>query len=150
MLRGRFGNTTLRPYLEGFLLIPKLKINCGISFLVDTGSDSTVLMPADSKRLGIDFSKLGKPVEAGGVGGPCKIYITPATVIFEESEKLIQYHTQLSICEEKPECMDLPSLLGRDILSQWRMNYSPTRRRLTFDVIYADETTPIPRKKKRK
>lgn len=58
MLKGRFGDTTGAPYIEGRLLIPRLKIDGYVSFLVDTGSDSTVLMQTDGARLGLNYSKL--------------------------------------------------------------------------------------------
>jgi hypothetical protein len=34
-----------------------------------------------------------------------------------------------------------PSLLGRDVLDRWRMNYDPSRDSLKFTVRSADLTT---------
>ncbi len=68
-LRGRFGNASGRPYIEGHLILPRLRISSDISFCVDTGADSTVLLPADGIRIGIDYDKLGPEVESVGVGG---------------------------------------------------------------------------------
>lgn len=39
MLRGRFGDTSGRPYLEGRLFLPRLKLQGDISFIVDTGAE---------------------------------------------------------------------------------------------------------------
>ena len=61
MLRGRFGDSTGRPYIEGRLIIPRLNIKSDMSFLVDTGADRSLLMPGDGRRLAIDYSKLGQP-----------------------------------------------------------------------------------------
>ena len=58
MLSGRFGGTTGRPYIEAFLSIPSMGINGAVSFLIDTGADSTVLMQADATRLQLDYSQL--------------------------------------------------------------------------------------------
>jgi hypothetical protein len=54
MIQGRFGNTSGRPYVEGRLVIPRLKVRGDISFIFDTGADQTVLMPMDGTRLLLD------------------------------------------------------------------------------------------------
>ena len=59
MLRGRFGNTSGRPFLEGRLILPNRNLSFEISFLVDTGADDTILMPADGIRVGLDYGQLG-------------------------------------------------------------------------------------------
>ena len=70
MLRGRFGDTTGRPYLEGRLVIPRLSLESDISFLVDTGADRTVLLTADGQRMGIDYSDLTEDIGPSvGLGG---------------------------------------------------------------------------------
>ena len=56
MIEGRFGNTSGRPYIEAHIDIPSLKISGSVSFLVDTGSDCTVLMQLDAARLKIDYT----------------------------------------------------------------------------------------------
>ena len=43
MLRGRFGDTSMRPYLEGRIFLPTIGIDGEASFLVDTGADKTTL-----------------------------------------------------------------------------------------------------------
>ena len=63
MLQGRFGDTSGRPYLEGRFYIPRLGVQGNISFLVDTGADSTTLLPADANKLNIDHSELGKSIK---------------------------------------------------------------------------------------
>ena len=42
------------------------------------------------------------------------------------------------------EQMPYPSLLGRDILSKWRMIYSPQEGHLSFEVRYRTYASPIP------
>jgi Aspartyl protease len=69
MLEGRFGNTTTAPYLEGHIFFPRLGLRGLVSFLVDTGADGTVLMPADSKKLNVNFRSLRNPNSSQGVGG---------------------------------------------------------------------------------
>ncbi len=88
MLRGRFGDTTGRPYIEGRLVIPRLSVRTNISFCVDTGADKTILLPADALRMGIDYSVLVEnPRPAVGIGGVSYNYVEPAIVAFSEPGK---------------------------------------------------------------
>lgn len=62
MLRGRFGDTSGRPYIEGHVFLPRLEKRGNVSFLFDTGAD-TSLMPVDGLRVGIDYAELELPSE---------------------------------------------------------------------------------------
>ena len=145
MLTGRFGDTTGRPYIEGRLILPRLKIRGDISFCVDTGADRSLLHPGDGERIGIDYTKLSGATESVGVGGICRNFVEPALLVFSEPKRFLYvYMIPLAISPASPDIMDLPSLLGRDILDQWRMIYDPAKKRLTFHVVSADVTVPIP------
>lgn len=145
MLRGRFGDTSKRPYLEGRLLIPRLEIQSDISFLVDTGADKTTLLPADGLRMGVAYEALTRsPSPSVGIGGTSHNYAEQAVALFNEpGTTLYAYQIDLEIIKPKDSLMGLPSLLGRDVLNRWRMRYSPTTNHLTFQVITADLTIPL-------
>ncbi len=144
MLRGRFGDTSGRPYIEGRLIFRNLKISSDISFCVDTGADQSLLLPNDGMRMGIDYTKLTGEAESVGVGGICHNFIEPVLVVFSEPRRFLYVYTiDLQIAPPDPEIMDPPSLLGRDILNRWRMIYHPTKNYLTFQVISADVVVPI-------
>ena len=145
MLRGRFGDTTKRPYLEGRLVIPRLNISSDISFLVDTGADRTTLLPGDSAKVGLNYHDLRvSPVSSVGIGGYSQNYVERAFVAFAEKGRAVHlYNIEMQIVKPKEELMRSPSLLGRDILNNWLMRYSPKTNRLTFKVITADHTLPI-------
>ncbi len=144
MLRGRFGDTSGRPYIEGRLILPNLNIRGDISFLVDTGSDVSRLHPNDGIRLNIDYGQLGGDAESVGTSGVSHDFIESAVVVFSEPKRfLYAYNITLRIAPIDPEIMDLPSILGRDILDQWQMTYNPQKRRLVFRVILADITVPL-------
>lgn len=145
MLTGRFGDTTGRPYIEGRLILPRLEIRGDISFCVDTGADRSLLHPGDGERMGIDYTKLTGETESVGVGGICHSFVEPALLVFSEPKRFLYvYIIDLAISPPSLDIMDLPSLLGRDILDRWRMIYHPAKKRLTFDVVSADVTVPIP------
>ena len=144
-MRGRFGDTSGRPYVEGRLILPRLGITGDVSFCVDTGADRTVLMPTDGQVMRIDYSQLEEdPHPSVGMGGVTFNCIEPALVIFTEPGRfLYAYHIDLVIDPPDPDIVDLPSLLGREILNRWRMTYDPPRNRLTFEVDSADIRVPI-------
>lgn len=132
--------------MEGRLMIPDLSLQSDISFLVDTGADTTTLFPLDCDKMGIDFSKLpGKVAEdAAGVGGRAKTKTVPATVTFNDpGRKLYVYTIEISVIKPHADIQHIPSLLGRDVLNQWIMRYSYQTRRLTFQVSTADFIYPV-------
>jgi len=144
MLRGRFGDTSGRPYIEGSLFLPNLNIRGNISFLVDTGSDETRLHPSDGIRLNIDYGQLGGDAESIGTSGISHDFIESAIVAFSEPKRFLYvYNITLRIAPYDTGILDLPSLLGRNILDQWRMTYNPQKKSLFFKVILADITVPL-------
>jgi predicted aspartyl protease len=145
MLRGRFGNTSGRPYIEGRLVLPRLKITSDISFCVDTGADNTLLMPGDALRMGIDYAQLTGDSECMGIGGISHNFQEQAILVFLEPKRsLYVYVIDIAIAAAAPELLDIPSLLGRDILNRWRMSYNASNARLVFHVLSADEVIPLP------
>jgi hypothetical protein len=145
VLRGRFGDTTGAPYIEGRLIIPRLKVDGYVSFLVDTGADNTVLLQTDGTRLGLDYSKLKNASQAVGVGGVATIYEETAFLVFSEPKTRIYfYNLNIQVLEPNPANDTTPSLLGRDIINRWRMSYNATSKRLFFKVLSADLTRTIP------
>ena len=144
MLRGRYGRTSGRPYVEGRLIIPRIGVRTNISFCVDTGADRTILMPLDSIRRRIDFSALGNRTAGVGVGGSAEIFVEPAVLAFVDLAQAVHaYDIALNIVGDNPQIRDLPSLLGRDILNRWHMNYHPTIDTLEFEIISSDNVLPV-------
>jgi len=131
--------------MEGRLLIPQFNIDARISFLVDTGADSSLIAPADAKEMGINYSKLRKPVESLGMGGIALSHPVRGSLAFTDPGKFIYvYHLDtLDIAAPDPEIEEMPSLLGREILDRWRMIYDPSRDNLSFVVRSADLVLPV-------
>ena len=82
MLRGRFGDTSGRPYMEGHVLFPRLGWSGNVSFIFDTGADASLLMPLDAERMGIDYAMLENEVSALGIGGVSENFIESAYLAF--------------------------------------------------------------------
>ena len=97
-------------------------------------------MPVDSVRLGVDVGVLQpNPSEIQGVGGKILSYVVPALIGFEERDKIHWYRIELVVADPNSN-MKLPSLLGRDLLNNWLMRYSPRTKSLSFKVESADYT----------
>jgi hypothetical protein len=120
MLEGRFGNTTGAPYLEAHVSFPRLGLRGLVSFLVDTGADGTVLMPADSKKLGINFRSLRNPTTSEGIGGKADGFNERVVLTFSDKIHVYAYLLNIELSVPTRHNHRFPSLLGRDILDRWR------------------------------
>lgn len=145
MLRGRFGNTTGRPYIEGRLAFPRFNTKGDISFLVDTGADRSVLMPTDAARLLIDYTRLQNQIESIGIGGKSIQYPERAIVTFlEQGKRLCVYEIDILIHAPDPLLAKVPSLLGRDIIQHWALLCDRTKNALSAEVAHVDIEISVP------
>ena len=119
-----------RPYVEGRLALPRLHVAGRVHFLLDTGSDTTILHPDDGIDLGCPFDALENPAEFIGVGGTLLYYMEPAVVTFGNGIAADEFAVAISIAKPHPAADGLDSLLGRDILNRLRMEYDFRRGRL--------------------
>ena len=139
MIRGSFDRG--RPVVECRLVIPRLSVNHRLVLLVDTGASSSCLHPADAIRARIPFDELGNRVGYLGIGGSSAYFRESANLLFEDDSYLQIYRLDLLIAAPTASNRDLPSLLGRDVLNRWRMDYDPADGRLECIVRNADHTS---------
>ena len=138
MLRGRFGDTSGRPYMEGHVLLPRLGWSGNVSFIFDTGADTSLLMPLDARRMGIDYAMFDNEVSTLGIGGASENFVEPAYLAFVGDEALYGYQIELHICKPANDLMNVPSLLGRNIIDHWRVTYDKSASELLAEVISSD------------
>ncbi len=133
---GLFG----RPYVRCRLLLPRIDVSGRITFLVDTGADSSYLHPHDGVGLGVPFDLLQSRSTSRGIGGTASYFPEPAVLLFADEATGQDYGYQISINVAKPGDVSdrIPSLLGRDIIRRWQMDYDPTYSKLEFTVRDAD------------
>ena len=143
MLSGRFGNTTGRPYIEGRIVLPRLHIVGDVSFLIYTGADCSVLMPLDGTRMAIDYSQLQNVVSSLGIGGVTRDYSEAAIIAFSDGTNVYAYTPTIRISTPSPDIMGIPSLLGRDVIHRWELNYDFSQNLITMNIRSADITLPI-------
>jgi hypothetical protein len=123
-----------RPYIDAEIEIPILSERQTFSFLVDTGADKTTLNVKDAitaiKKEGYrKLKKFCKELDTFGVGGKACYYNVDAKIIFMHEDGAIEgFNLELWIARparkgsrKLENQLRIPSLLGRDILCQFRM-----------------------------
>ena len=69
-----------RPFIDARVTLPSLGLADDVSFLIDTGADSTVLAPIDVARLRIPVAQLPLGLPTAGVGGRVPTLTVPAVI----------------------------------------------------------------------
>ena len=133
-----------RPYVEAFVYFRRLGVGQTIGFFVDTGASSTSIHPQDGEEAGLPYDRLQSPRSVSGVGGQATYYSEPAVMYFIDEPQARLYFLDLAIAEPTGANSNLPSLLGRDVLRNWKMTYAPMLQTLEFEVLKADYSAPIP------
>ena len=143
IVKGEFDSTYRRPYVQGLLFIPRWRKWRHIDFLVDTGSDSTILNPSDGVIMNINYANLRYNVDVYGVGHSIKAASQNALVTFATEEgSLVVYSINIDITENIADIQILPSQLGTDILHRWQMHWNSQEDQLEFTVLSADTILP--------
>ena len=79
--------------------MPRLGLNGNISFIFDTGADTSLLMPLDAWRIGVNYAELHVSEQSLGIGGVSTNFIEPAFLAFVGDSELYGYEIQLGICK---------------------------------------------------
>jgi hypothetical protein len=141
--------------MAGTVRIPSLGIDkFPVTFLVDTGSDDTVLMPIDIKRICIDhgfthekIEDLGKEDESYGSAGKSVDFLFPGHVTFRGEDGVsYSWSVDFRLPRITDDILGLPSLLGRDVMKHWRTTFDPKNKLLEFEIHRYDKIHPQPKK----
>ena len=138
MIRGYFDRLG-RPIVSCTIYLTQLGVASYVDFLVDTGASVTALHPRDGLRLGIPFDELaGDPVNIGGTTGNYPYYPQPAELTFADSGRghgiLVELRIAKPAEDSSHRILRIPSLMGRDALNRWRLDYDPRNNNLEFHV----------------
>jgi hypothetical protein len=125
MIKARFESFSKRPVVNCFLSIPSMHVHDTVAFMMDTGADSSLLMPGDGIRLGIDYRNLVFEHVAVGIGGECKEHPTGAIIMVSDGTTVYAHRRGIGIAEKRAETMGFPSILGMDVMRGWEilLNY---------------------------
>ena len=143
MIRGEIDQYG-RPYVGAFIYFRRMGLGQTIRFLVDTGADSTSIHPQDGDEARFHYNRPQHPISISGIGGHVTYYSEPAIVYFIDEPQAHLYFMDVAIAEPTDANRNLPSLLGRDVLRNWKMTYAPMLQTLEFEVLKADYSAPIP------
>lgn len=123
MIRGYFSTETRRrrPFVDAVFQFSPGNEEFEVPLLRDTGADRTILAPIDALRLalelGIDFAEFEQGQPSTGVGGQA------STRTVQVQVRIDTFITSLQLTILEPplsgRISPIPSLLGRDIISQF-------------------------------
>lgn len=122
------------PYVKARVNLPGLGVVGDVRFLVDTGTDATIVHPYDAGNLHCPFDELTNPAVSTSAGGPHTYYTEPAVVSLYDGEIRYDFRVNLSIGKPHPITDGLDSLLGRDVLNELEMEYAPRRGQLRLNL----------------
>ena len=95
-------------------------------------------LPLDAQRIGIDYGLFENEVSTLGVGGASVNFVESAYLAFSSDDALYAHEIALHVCKPAEELMTIPSLLGRDVIDQWRVTYDKSALELLAEVISWD------------
>lgn len=130
--------------MRGRVWVPRFNLTGNVYFCVDTGTGYTTLMARDVSAIGIDETQLDDELGLVTVGGEAPVFLEPAFVQFTDAgaSRVYAYRIVIAIATSA-STMHIPSLLGRDVINRWRIDYHPTAGALTGEVISADEVVDL-------
>jgi hypothetical protein len=144
MIHGRFGEET-RPFVSASVSMPGAERIAKINFLMDTGADATCLMPADVFALRLDTAHYGTKTEMRGIGGNTLVYLRQISITFLDlGNGLVVYQIPAYVYPNEKPYDEYPSILGRNMLNNWRINYCHLDNKLTAEVLNHDLLIPLP------
>lgn len=130
MIRGYFKSeqNDSRPYIFAKLYFPDLDLEQSIELLVDSGADATTISAKDALRIGLDYADFDNFTWATGIGGRIKAFPVKAILKMDSYVKETQVDILAFWVGDEPseeslrrELLELPSLLGRDVLEEFAL-----------------------------
>ena len=115
-------------FINAHLVSEERDIDETVEFLVDTGASRTTLLDKDAIYFGIEYEKLRRVQDLSGIGGSVETYvIDDTTLLFRESTPIkmpvfvIKHPLVTMDKEERTRMLRFPSILGRDVISRFRL-----------------------------
>jgi hypothetical protein len=132
-----------RPFVRAWILLPG-DAGGDVWLLIDTGSDTTTIMPRDAARLGVSAQTMehgaeGFAVTAGGLSSDVQV---PAHLAFGGDTGVRAWYLNVGVSiAMDPSLIGLPSLLGADVLRFMELRYAPFLSTLELHALAADRVT---------
>jgi hypothetical protein len=129
MIRGYLSSiaSRQRPFVGALFQFPTLgNRQLTVELLIDTGSDRTVLAPLDAMRLGIDVGRLPAGRSTRGIGGKVPTKTVQAVLTLDSFSMALP----LTILMPRRSIPPIPSVLGRDVLSNFALFFEVRSQRV--------------------
>lgn len=116
-----------------------------VAFLIDTGSSVTTIMDRDRERLGLDWNRLDKTERPlTGIGGTVDTrLVKDGTLIFRSRSgetvrsrlpiHVVKHETARLDSRAKEPVLQLPSLLGRDVIERYKLVYEKRKNQVYLE-----------------
>jgi hypothetical protein len=123
------------PFVKAVVVSQSLNVSRLVDFHIDTGASASIILDKDLRYLGLDVGGLKRAErDVGGIGGLIRTYViedaalilraVDGSVVEEGLKLLVGSHEVGGLdAELRRLMMVIPSLLGRDILSRFRLVY---------------------------
>ena len=140
-VRGYFEDETRRPYVWALVRLPRLQVAAEFALLVDTGADTTTIHWRDRQRLRTlagrrlpDDAVFQERVQAAGIAGARFQYGSEAALLVFRTEEGVRLRTIVRAQVELiPSDLRTPSMLGRDVLGEARLDFNMPADTLTLE-----------------
>ena len=119
------------PFIYAKFICDQLQIIRDILLVVDTGTAITTINEFDARAMKIDYSKLTKNQDSLGIGGSAESYLADSCHLYfgegieSVDVKPVKFLRQLNV--EKVDQARYPSLLGMDILRNYKISFTDSK-----------------------
>jgi len=127
------------PFIYAKFICDQLQVNRDILLVVDTGTTITTINEFDARQMKIDYSKLTKNQDSLGIGGSAQSYLAESCHLYfgegieSVDVKPIKFLRQINV--EKPDQERYPSLLGMDVLRNYKISFAESKVILEKSVL---------------
>lgn len=122
-----------RGFVQSNFFSSKYDSELQVDFLVDTGAPMTMILDLDARKLGVDYDELNPAKPVSGISGDdvesrhlgfCElVFGTDRTFIVEKLDDVLVLRHKYTTPFEEAKAMELPSLLGMDILKNYKISF---------------------------
>jgi hypothetical protein len=140
MIKGEFDSHG-RPMVRATFSISPPTGSIAVAFLIDTGSVSTIIMPGDSSKLQIDFSRLPPSVPIFGIGGGIEGHPVKRTAItLVDKGALYTFYADSRIVDPRAyPLIPFPSILGQGFWKQWGLSICHQIQQVDIDPLKPED-----------
>lgn len=119
------------PFIYVKFICDQLEINKDILMVIDTGTAITTINEFDARGMKVDYSKLTKNQNSLGIGGQAESYLAESCHLYfgegieSVDVKPVKFLKQSNV--EKADQERYPSLLGMDVLRNYKISFTESR-----------------------